>query len=59
MALPAKHNKPWSKQEITQLKDLYRKKVLHRDIASRLHRTLTAVESKATELGLAARGKKK
>ncbi len=59
MALPAKHNKPWSKQEITQLKDLYRKKVLHRDIASRLHRTLTAVESKATVLGLAARGKKK
>ena len=59
MALPSKHNKSWTKQEITQLKDMYRKKVLHRDIASRLRRTLNAVESKATELGLALRGKKK
>jgi hypothetical protein len=34
---------------------MYRKKVLHRDIASRLKRTLNAVESKAMELGLSGK----
>ena len=55
MALPRKHNKPWTSQEVTQLKNLYRKKVLHRDIASKLRRTLNAVESKAMELGISGR----
>ncbi len=55
MALPHKHKRPWSKQEVTQLKEMYRKRVPHRTIATRLKRTLNAVESKATELGLAIR----
>jgi hypothetical protein len=55
MALPRKHNKTWTAHEVTQLKDMYRKKVLHRDIASRLKRTLNAVESKAMELGLSGK----
>ncbi len=59
MALPSKHNKPWTKQEVTQLKEMYRKKVLHRDIASRLKRTLNAIESKAIELGYSSRRKVK
>jgi hypothetical protein len=58
MAQPAKHNKGWSKQEITVLKESYRKGVLHREIAKQLKRTLNAVESKATELGLKSRRKK-
>ncbi len=57
MALPSKHNKPWTKQEISQLREMYRKQVLHRDIASRLKRTLNAVESKAIELGFSSRRK--
>ncbi len=57
MALPLKHNKPWTKQEIGQLRDMYRKKVLHRDIASKLKRTLNAIESKAIELGISGRRK--
>jgi hypothetical protein len=55
MALPGKHNKPWTKQEVTQLKEMYRKKVLHRDIAARLKRTLNAIESKAIELGISGK----
>ena len=58
MAKPAKHNKGWSKQEITLLKESYRKGVLHREIAKLLKRTLNAVESKATELNLKSRRKK-
>jgi hypothetical protein len=58
MATPAKHNKGWSKEEITYLKDAYRKGVLHREIAAKLKRTLNAVESKATELGIKSRRKK-
>ncbi len=57
MALPSKHNKPWTKQEVTQLKEMYRKKVLHRDIASKLKRTLNAVESKAIEIGISGKRK--
>lgn len=52
MAQPAKHNQEWSKEEIALLKKLYAKKVVHRDIAKQLKRTLNAVESKATELGI-------
>ncbi len=55
MALPQKHKRPWSKQEEGQLKDMYRKRVPHQEIAAKLKRTLNAVESKATELGLAHR----
>ncbi|MBI4790335.1 MAG: hypothetical protein HY782_25155 [Chloroflexi bacterium] len=55
MALPLKHNKSWTSQEIAQLKEMYRKKVLHRDIASKLKRTLNAIESKAIELGISSR----
>jgi hypothetical protein len=57
MALPGKHNKPWTNQEIGQLKEMYRKKILHRDIASKLKRTLNAIESKAIELGISGRRK--
>ena len=52
MAKPAKHNKSWSAKEIALLKENYRKGTLHRDIAKTLKRTLNAVESKATELGI-------
>ena len=58
MAQPAKHNKAWTKAEVTELRDMYRKKVLHRDIAKKLKRTLNAVESKAMELGISSRRKK-
>jgi hypothetical protein len=59
MAKPAKHNKSWSAQEVTLLKLHYRKGTLHREIAKTLRRTLNAVESKATELGLSSKRKKK
>jgi hypothetical protein len=59
MAKPAKHNKSWTKPEITLLKEHYRKGTLHREIAAKLKRTLVAVESKAMELGLSSRRKKK
>ncbi len=52
MAGPAKHNKSWNAQDVALLREMYRKKVVHREIASKLKRTLNAVESKATELGL-------
>lgn len=58
MATPAKHNKSWSTQELALLKDSYKKGELHRDIAKKLKRTLNAVESKATELGLKSRRRK-
>ncbi len=58
MARPAKHNHAWSKTEVEQLRDMYRKRVLHRDIAKRLKRTLNAVESKAMELGISGRRRK-
>ncbi|MEW5718554.1 MAG: hypothetical protein AB1817_08010 [Chloroflexota bacterium] len=59
MAKPSKHGKPWSKQEVALLKAHYRKGTLHRVIAADLKRTLVAVESKAMELGLSSRRKKK
>jgi hypothetical protein len=59
MAKPAKHNKSWAPQEITFLKESYRKGTLHREVAAKLKRTLNAVESKASELGLVSRRKKK
>jgi hypothetical protein len=58
MAKPAKHNKPWTKPEVTKLREMYRKKTLHRVIAKELKRTLNAVESKAMELGISGRRKK-
>lgn len=57
MALPRKHNKPWTTNEVTQLKAMYRKKMLHRNIASSLRRTLNAIESKAMELGISGKRK--
>jgi hypothetical protein len=59
MAKPAKHNKPWTKQEVDKLREMYRKKTLHRVIAKELKRTLNAVESKAMELGISGRRKAK
>ena len=59
MAKPSKHNKPWATQEVALLKEQYRKGTLHREIAAKLKRTLVAVESKAMELGLSSRRKKK
>jgi hypothetical protein len=58
MAKPAKHNKPWTKQEVAKLREMYRKKTLHRVIAKELKRTLNAVESKAMELGISGRRKR-
>lgn len=57
MAAPARHNQPWTKQDVALLRELYRKKVLHRVIAARLERTVNAVESKAMELRLSRRKK--
>lgn len=59
MAKPLKHGKPWSPKEIALLKEHYRKGTLHREIAAKLKRTLVAVESKAMELKLSSRRKKK
>lgn len=59
MAQLTRHGKPWTPQEIALLKEHYRKGTLHRDIAAKLKRTLVAVESKATELGLVSRRGKK
>jgi hypothetical protein len=59
MAMPLKHNRPWTEKEIDQLKELYKQKVLHRDIASKLKRTLNAIESKAMEVGISGRNRKK
>ena len=58
MAKPAKHNKTWSDKEVATLRDLYRKRVLHRVIAKQLRRTLNAVESKAMELRISDKRKK-
>lgn len=58
MAKPRKHNKEWSANDIALLKAHYRKGTLHRVIAKELKRTLNAVESKATELGLGRRRRK-
>lgn len=57
MATPAKHNKPWGKDEVALLKKLYSKKVVHREIAKQLKRTIAAVESKAIELGISQKRK--
>jgi hypothetical protein len=59
MAKPLKHGKPWSQEEVALLKEHYRKGTVHREIAAKLKRTLVAVESKAMELGLSSRRKKK
>jgi hypothetical protein len=59
MAKPAKHNRAWTAQDIALLREMYRKKVLHRAIAKELKRTLNAVESKATELGIAGRRRRR
>ena len=58
MAQPAKHNRSWTPQDIAFLKLHYRKGTLHRDIAKGLKRTLNAIESKATELGLVSKRRK-
>ena len=58
MAKPAKHNKDWTPGDVTKLREMYRRKVLHRMIAKELKRTLNAVESKAMELGLSSRRRK-
>jgi hypothetical protein len=50
------HGKPWTKPEIAELRKSYRK-VLHRELATKLDRTLNSVESKATELGLTQKKK--
>lgn len=59
MAQPRKHNKDWSANDLAFLKEQYRKGTLHREIAKELKRTLNAVESKASELGIKSRRRKK
>jgi len=59
MPVATKHNRTWSKEDIALLREMYRKRVVHREIAAKLKRTLVAVESKATELGLAQKRAKK
>lgn len=56
---PAKHNREWTAKDVTTLREMYRKKVVHRMIAKEMGRTLNAVESKATELHLATRKRRK
>jgi hypothetical protein len=56
---PTKHNKEWTSKDVATLREMYRKKVVHRVIAKQMGRTLNAVESKATELGLATRKRRK
>lgn len=56
---PAKHNREWTSKDVTTLREMYRKKVVHRLIAKQMGRTLNAVESKATELHLATRKRSK
>lgn len=51
MAKLSQHNKPWTKEEVVLLKKMYHK-VVHRELAAQLKRTLSAVESKAMSLGL-------
>jgi len=58
MAKPAKHNKTWTLKDVASLREMYRKKVLHRVIAKELRRTLNAVESKAMELHISGRRRK-
>jgi hypothetical protein len=55
MPSPAKHAKPWSKEDVALLKKLYAKKMVHREIAAQLKRTLNAVESKAKDLSLTSK----
>lgn len=55
---PAKHNREWTAKDVAALREMYRKKVVHRVIAKEMGRTLNAVESKATELHLARRRRK-
>ncbi len=55
---PAKHNRPWTQKDEDTLREMYRKKIVHRVIASQMRRTLNAVESKATELRLAGKRRK-
>ncbi len=59
MARPVKHNKPWTPKDVALLKLHYRKGTLHREIAKQLKRTLNAVESKAMELGISGKRRKK
>ncbi len=59
MAKPRRHNQPWTKEEIALLRAHYRKGTLHRIIAAELKRTLVAIESKAVELGISGKRKKK
>lgn len=56
---PAKHNREWTAKDVAALREMYRKKIVHRVIAKTMGRTLNAVESKATELHLARRRKAK
>lgn len=56
---PAKHNREWTSKDVATLKEMYRKKIVHRIISKEMGRTLNAVESKATELHLARRRKAK
>lgn len=59
MARPGRHNKAWTKQDVERLREHYRKGTLHRRIAADLKRTLNAVESKAMELRISSRRRKK
>ena len=52
MAKLAKHNTPWSKEDVALLKKLYAKKMPYREIAAQLKRTLDAVKSKAKTLDI-------
>ena len=50
------HNKPWTKADIAELRKSYHK-LLHRELATKLGRTLNSVESKATEIGITQKKK--
>jgi len=49
---PPNHGKPWSKDDVSELKDLAKENTPTRVIGLKLGRTPDAVESKAQDLGV-------
>ncbi len=52
MRKPKRHFKEWTKNDVALLRKLYRKHVVHEQIAKQLGRTLDAIETKAVYEGL-------
>lgn len=52
VATPARHNAPWTSEEVHELRKLISQNTPTRVIALRLKRTEEAIYAKASELGL-------